>query len=131
MLLTKEDILIIIKNVSEAVNKNHLCYIVSDNYSTIGVREIFGRKPRARSLMQIFDGTPENKCLENSTFGFNTMLLHHVDGEKQQLLRKLNRILLPTKFYLEKFGSYLTESAYFFSTITNIFGYGIRGTQEE
>jgi hypothetical protein len=25
----------------------------------------------------------------------------------------------------------LTESAYFFSTITNIFGYGIRGTQEE
>lgn len=40
-------------------------------------------------------------------------------------------IMLPVKFYLEKVSSYFSENGYYFSTLTNIYGYFIRGTTEE
>jgi len=131
MLSGKESLLIIAKRMPENIDRYSSCYLVSENYSLLGAREVFGRMPLSKSEMRIACGSPEYKLLEDVAFRFNTMLLHHVDAEKQQNYGKLTRLLLPTKFYLEKFGSYLTESGYFFSTITNIFGYGISGTKED
>lgn len=80
--------------------------------------------------VQLFFGQPHKGAFFNLVYSFFVSLLHHVEDDFWNLLRVSYGLKFPTKFYLEKVASYMSESAYFFSTVTNIFGRSIRGTKE-
>ena len=58
-------------------------------------------------------------------------ILHHVRNDfLQSINKKIKLLLFPTKFYIEKAASYISNTIFFFNTI-NPFSYSLRNTKEE
>lgn len=110
-------------------------YSVASSVSEICLHEVFYRKKwegERKSCITFFLGQPENvRCHYNMKNMFFLKFYHHVEDTFLEEFGPYNGVKLPVKFYLEKTGAYFSESGYFFSTLTNIYGYSIRGTKEE
>ncbi|HMP27983.1 MAG TPA: hypothetical protein PKD85_00180 [Saprospiraceae bacterium] len=106
-------------------------YNIANNLAVIHQFDIFGYMlTNTRGQLSLLLGQPETYPTGVLT-KFIVATLHHVEDDFWAFMKKVNGLKFPVKFYMEKFGSYLTESGYFFSTFTNIYGFSIRGTREE
>jgi hypothetical protein len=116
---------------------NSLClhsfekYGISESIGKISISESFAKKPNlGRGYLELNLGHPNyNHDLNLTVNIFKIFLLHHVEDEMWED-RNWFGIKFPTKFYIEKASSFLSESFYYFSTITNVFGVNVRGTKE-
>lgn len=110
-------------------------YRVSESIATLSMEEnsfVCGDKFFTTYQHITFNlGYPTKGISTTSKNSFSIRLLHHIADDLEDFPFLINCIMLPMKFYLEKVGSYYSESGYFFSTLTNIYGYYIKGTAEE
>lgn len=128
------NVIYILKNTIKNFSLNKRFYSISDSVSTVSFQEnsFILSNLWGWSLLNLYFGSNTQYEILNIARGnFLLNYLHHVDNNYWVLNYFKTGIMLPVKFYLEKVSSYFSENGYYFSTLTNIYGYFIRGTTEE
>lgn len=116
--------------------QHHCVYRIADNVGQCNSMELLGANyeniDTVLPMTQVFFLGQPNKHVNvvSPADTFFVKILHHVEERFWSTFSCYNGIMFPVKFYVEGVSSFISESGYFFSTITNVYGTSIRNTRE-